>query len=62
MIVWQKENSVMVQQAAKMSADELKGKYVIGEMVVRDDKLEYTKSYAALKARAMAKGKGGSDK
>ena len=37
MLVWQKENAVRVEQAAKMSADELVGKFMIGELVKQQD-------------------------
>jgi 2-oxoglutarate ferredoxin oxidoreductase subunit beta len=35
MLMWQKESAVRVEQAAKMSPEELAGKFIIGELVSR---------------------------
>jgi 2-oxoglutarate ferredoxin oxidoreductase subunit beta len=37
MLMWQKENAVRVEQAGKMSPEELDDKFVIGELVKRQD-------------------------
>jgi 2-oxoglutarate/2-oxoacid ferredoxin oxidoreductase subunit beta len=50
MLRWQKDNSVPVSQAAGMSAAELKGKYVIGELVNKDEP-EFVSEYLALIAK-----------
>jgi 2-oxoglutarate ferredoxin oxidoreductase subunit beta len=35
MLLWQKESAVRIEQAAKMSPEELAGKFIIGELVSR---------------------------
>jgi hypothetical protein len=35
MLIWLKDHAVRVEQAAKMSPEELSGKFIIGEIVNR---------------------------
>lgn len=51
MLEWQKEHAVPVKAAAKLTPEQLKGKFVIGELH-REEAPEYTEVYAKLVARA----------
>ncbi|MDI3538636.1 MAG: 2-oxoglutarate/2-oxoacid ferredoxin oxidoreductase subunit beta [Bacillota bacterium] len=51
MLEWQKEHAVPVKAAAKLTPEQLKGKFVIGELH-RQEAPEYTEVYANLVARA----------
>lgn len=51
MMEWQKEHAVPVRAAAKLTPEQLKGKFVIGELH-REEAPEYTEVYAKLVARA----------
>ena len=59
LLMWQKENSVPVEQVAKYSPEELKDKFIIGELLVRTDRTEFVEANGQLieKARAQAKGR-----
>ena len=52
MLLRWKEIAVPVEKAAAMSPEELEGKLVIGEMVNRADRVEYTESYDEIIKRA----------
>ncbi len=52
MLLRWKEIAVPVEKAANMSPEELEGKLVIGEMVNRTDRVEYTESYDEIIKRA----------
>jgi len=52
MLMWQKENSVTVKQAAKLGQDELRGKFIIGELCVRSDRTEFIENHELLIKRA----------
>jgi len=56
MLRWQKENSVPIEKAAKMSEEELKGKIVTGIFVDRD-RPEYNEQYDAVRQRAQKGGR-----
>lgn len=56
MLMNQKENSVTVEQAAKLSPEELAGKHVIGKLLDRNDREEYIDACAAICERCQAKG------
>ena len=45
MLEYQRDNSVSVAKAKTMTAEELKGKIVFGELYVDNEKPEYTKEY-----------------
>ena len=45
MLTWQKDNAVDVKAAAKMSPEQLEGKFLIGELSKEDNKEEYTDMY-----------------
>ncbi|MDK2855573.1 MAG: 2-oxoglutarate/2-oxoacid ferredoxin oxidoreductase subunit beta [Bacillota bacterium] len=51
MLEWQKEHAVPVKAAAKLTPEQLKGKFVIGELH-REEAPEYTEVYAEVVARA----------
>lgn len=59
LIMWQKEHSVNVEQAAKLSPEELRGKFIIGELAVRNDRKEFTVCYEEIKERARSSKKAG---
>lgn len=61
LLMWQKENCIPVEQAAKCSPEELKDKFVIGELLVRTDRTEFVEANGRLieLARAQVKGGGG---
>ena len=54
MLKWQKDNSVSMKKASRMSAEELQGKIITGVLVDKDMP-EYTEEYGKVKAKAMAK-------
>ncbi|NSW95817.1 MAG: 2-oxoacid:ferredoxin oxidoreductase subunit beta [Bacteroidales bacterium] len=62
LLMWQKENSVHVDQVGKYSAEELKNKHIIGELFVSNDRMEFTEAYEQLKERARLSAKGGGNK
>lgn len=62
MLMWQKEHSVTVEQASKLSQEEIGEKYLIGELCVRTDRKEFIQSYDELRQRAQSKNKGGAGK
>ena len=45
MLTWQKDNAVDVKAAAKMTPDQLEGKFLIGEFSKVENKEEYTDMY-----------------
>ncbi|HHY93093.1 MAG TPA: 2-oxoglutarate ferredoxin oxidoreductase subunit beta, partial [Firmicutes bacterium] len=51
MLEWQKEHAVPVQAAAKLSPEQLAGRFVIGELY-HEDAPEYGEVYAQVVARA----------
>ncbi|HMM20295.1 MAG TPA: thiamine pyrophosphate-dependent enzyme [Selenomonadales bacterium] len=55
MLAWQRDHAVPVQAAAKMSPEDLKGKFVIGELF-RTEAPEYTAEYDKIIAQAQKKG------
>lgn len=61
LLMWQKENSVNVEDEGKFSSDELKNKFLIGELCKRDDRVEFTESYKRVIERA-SNSKGGGKK
>lgn len=56
MLMNQKENAVLVSKAKDLSPEELEGKYIIGELLVREDRVEFTDACADIRERAMNKG------
>ncbi len=54
MLRWQKDNSVSLKAASRMSAVELQGKIITGVLVDRDFP-EYTEEYEKLKKKALLK-------
>ncbi len=54
---WLKEHSVSVNKAKKMSKEELEGKYLTGEFINDDSKLEYTERIRQLNERIRQKEK-----
>lgn len=58
MVLRWKEVAVPIDKAKDMTPEELKGKLIIGEMVERDDRIEYTEAYDKVIMRA----NGGSDR
>ena len=57
MLKWQRDNAVSVQRAKAMSPDELKGKFVIGELLkVEAPDEEYTARYQKVIERAQGRG------
>lgn len=59
MLMWQKEHAVNVKAAENMSEEELKDKYIIGEISVRNDRKEFSELYAEMKKNVMERKKGG---
>lgn len=59
MLLWQKEHAVTAQAAGKLSAKELKDKFIIGELYVNNERKEFIESYSELKERVMGSKKGG---
>lgn len=55
MMEWQRDNAVMVQAAAKLKPEDLKGKFIIGQLH-HEDAPEYTAEYAKLIERVQQKG------
>ncbi len=45
MLTWQKDNAVDVKAAAKMTPEQLEGKFLIGELSSVENKEEYTDMY-----------------
>ena len=45
MLTWQKDNAVDVKAAAKMTSEQLEGKFIIGELSRVENKEEYTDMY-----------------
>ena len=45
MLTWQKDNAVDVKAAAKMTPEQLEGKFIIGELSRVENKEEYTDMY-----------------
>ncbi len=62
LIMWQKEHCITAEQAAKLSAGERKDKFIIGELLVRQDRKEFTECYGEVKERARAGKKAGGGK
>ncbi len=62
LLMWQKENSVPVEQVANYSSEELKDKFIIGELMVRNDRTEFVEANKHLIEKARAQAKGGSGK
>lgn len=57
MLKWQRDNAVSVQRAKAMSPDELKGKFVIGELLkVEAPDEEYTARYQKVIEKAQGRG------
>ncbi len=57
MLKWQRDNAVSVQRAKTMSPDELKGKFVIGELLrVEAPDEEYTARYQKVIEKAQGRG------
>jgi 2-oxoglutarate ferredoxin oxidoreductase subunit beta len=52
MLMEQKEKSVTVEQAAKMSKEELEGRIIIGELFVRKDRKSFDESYYEMVEKA----------
>lgn len=59
MLMHQKQNSVMVDKAKTMSEEELEGKYIIGELFVSNEKIEFTEANRLLNEKVAAQMKGG---
>ena len=57
MMLWQKEHAVTKAQADKMTAEELKDKFIVG-LLHQEEAPEYTEQYAKMVANLM----GGDDK
>ncbi|MGI6091413.1 MAG: 2-oxoacid:ferredoxin oxidoreductase subunit beta [Negativicutes bacterium] len=55
MLEWQRDNAVMIQAAAKLKPEDLKGKFIIGELH-HEEAPEYTAEYAKLIERVQQKG------
>lgn len=55
MLAWQRDHAVPAQAAAKMSPEDLKGKFLIGELF-RTEAPEYTAEYEKIIALAQKKG------
>jgi 2-oxoglutarate ferredoxin oxidoreductase subunit beta len=62
LLMWQKEHAVPVEQAAKLSTKEMKDKFVIGEILVRHDRMEFVEANEQLKEKARRWLKGGGGK
>lgn len=60
LLMWQKENSVPVEQVAKYNPEELKDKFIIGELLVRTDRTEFVEANERLIEKAKLQAKGGS--
>ena len=58
-LMWQKENGILVSDIGKYSDEEMKNKFLIGELLVRNDRTEYTEADKELKERVMDLVKGG---
>ena len=54
MLRWQKENTVRVEKAAELSAEEMAGKFTIGVLVDRDLPI-YTEEYRKIREAARAR-------
>lgn len=59
MLLWQREHAVSVKEAEKYSKEELRDKFLIGELWVNPDRPEFVESYNALRERALGQAKGG---
>lgn len=55
MMEWQRDNAIMVQAAAKLKPEDLKGKFIIGQLH-HEEAPEYTAEYAKLIERVQQKG------
>lgn len=49
MLKWQRDNSVNIKAAEKMKPEDLQGKFLIGELLRRDDRLEYFEAYKQMR-------------
>ncbi len=58
MLMWQKEHAVLVQQAQRYSLEEMKDKFLIGELFVNKEKREYTELYEELRRKLAEGGEG----
>ena len=54
MLMEQKEKSVTVEQAAKMSREELEDRIIIGELLVRKDRKSFDESYYEMVEKAIS--------
>lgn len=55
LLMWQKENSIPVEQVDKFNAEQLKDKFIIGELLVRNDRTEFVEATEQLKQKARLK-------
>jgi 2-oxoglutarate ferredoxin oxidoreductase subunit beta len=55
MLKWQKDHAVNIKAASRLSEEQLEGKFLIGEFVVKN-KAEYTEKYNKLKEEAKKEG------
>lgn len=62
MLLWQKEHAVTVQASAKLSAAELKDKFIIGELYVNEERKDFMETYTAMQKQAKESKKGGGKK
>jgi len=61
LLMWQKDHAVPVEQVSKFSQEELEDKFIIGEILVRNDRTEFIEANEQLKERARSI-KGGAGK
>lgn len=59
MLLWQKEHAVLVKQADKYSKEDLKDKFLIGELWFNPERPEFIDSYNALRKKLYERAKGG---
>jgi len=58
MLKWQRDSSVNLKQDQIMSPEELKGKFVIGELFKKESEKEYTEVCAAMSKKLQIEGQG----
>jgi len=57
MLMWQKEHAVSVEKAKGLTPEEMRGKFIIGE-IYKTEAPEYTEVYDQLIEKARGKNKG----
>lgn len=58
-LMWQKEHAVLATEVDKFDDEYMKDKFLIGELLVRTDRMEYTQADQELKEKVMALAKDG---